>query len=121
MDEKEGMISEKMVDEIVDEIIREVRGKEKAPKEVSGIDRRNLMEIVRLRNRVLALENRMEKTVRVQRTESVESERHAAASSEEAKGDFEKLEERVADLQGQVRGMREVLMGLSDELKDGKG
>jgi len=124
---------EKTIDQLADEIadilidyvnaksdLKTVKGFKKPEKtkkgavKVSGLERRNLMEIAKLKNRMAALENRMEKFIKSFKLSSIEAGRLVSEKAEEARDENEQI---LFDLQGQIEDLRDAMVKLSNAVK----
>jgi len=111
-------IDDKLVDEIVDEILDSTRpAKGISPREIpteETLQRHSLGEVARLKSRISALENRLEKYVNNFKTTAVEVEREI---SERNKNLDEENERQILRLQGQLEDLRSAMIRLSNEVK----
>lgn len=117
---------DQLADEIADVLLEYVNAKsglnarkgikktKKRALKVSGMERRNLMEIAKLKNRMSALENRTEKYIKSFKLSSVEAGRLVSEKAEEAKDENEQM---LFDLQGQIEDLRAAMVKLSNEIK----
>lgn len=108
-------IDDKFIDEIVDEIVdvSSLAGREKITLD-DAIQKRNLSEIVKLKERIAALENRVEKYINSFKLVAVEAER---LTSEKTESLNEENLRQIAHLQGQIEDLRSAMIRLSNEVK----
>jgi len=111
-------VDDELVDEIVDEILnsREQSNGMPAKKMPTGeiLQRHNLGEMVKLKSRVFALENRLEKYINSFKITAVEVEREI---SERNKNLDEDNEQQILSLQGQLANLRTAVIRLSNDVK----
>jgi hypothetical protein len=106
-------IDDKLIDEIVDEIVSTITEREKIPYE-DVIEKRNLSEIVKLKERISALENRVEKYINSFKLVAIETER---LISERIENLTEENLGQIAHLQTQIEDLRHAMIRLSNEVK----
>lgn len=82
--------------------------------EAGGLDKRNLIEIAKLKNRVSSLEHRVEKYIKNLELSAIESGRLTSEKSEEIKDENEQM---LLNLQGQVEELRTAMIRLSNQVK----
>ena len=125
-------LKEKEIDEMADEIVELIlssvaavdskklerikRGGREATKstKTGTMGRKTLMEILRLKNRINALENRMEKYIKNFKIASIEANRLISEKAEEARDENEQM---LFDLQGQIEDLRAAMTRLSNEVR----
>lgn len=79
-----------------------------------GLDKKNLIEIAKLKNRMVAMENRMDKHVKNFRIAAIEAGRLVSEKSEEAREENEQL---LMNLQDQIEDLRIAMIKLSNNVK----
>jgi hypothetical protein len=84
-----------------------------APRE-HGLDKKNLIEIAKLKNRMVAMENRADKYVKNFRIAAIEAGRLVSEKAEEAREENEQL---LMNLQDQIEDLRTVMIKLSSNVK----
>jgi len=114
--EKNLEIDEKLIDEIVNEVVASIRA-EREKERVSieeGVQKRNLDEIVKLNERVAALENKVEEYMNSLKLVASEVERLA---KEKAGALGEEKEQQITNLQLERKDLKDEMMKLSNEVK----
>lgn len=79
-----------------------------------GLDKKNLIEIAKLKNRMVALENRTDKYVKNFRIAAMEAGRLVSEKAEEARDENEQL---LLNLQDQIEDLRTAMIKLSNIVK----
>ena len=79
-----------------------------------GLDKKNLTEIAKLKNRMVALENRTDKYVKNFRIAAIEAGRLVSEKAEEAREENEQL---LMNLQDQIEDLRTAMIKLSSNVK----
>ena len=79
-----------------------------------GLDKKNLIEIAKLKNRIFALDNRMDKHVKNFRIAAMEASRLVSEKTEEVREENEQL---LMNLQDQIEDLRTVMIKLSNNVK----
>jgi len=112
-DENEENIDH-LADDIVGLLVNYVDSK-------SGLEKRNLMEIEKIKSRISALENRVEKYIKDFKLATIESSRALSEKSEESRSENErtllKVQEQVGDLRRLVVSLDERIKKLDDRIK----
>jgi len=125
---KEGKTADQIADEIVELLLSSAASADskrfekfgKIKTKIGGLktnalERRNLMEIVKLKSRINSLENRVEKYIRNFKISATESNRLVSEKTENL---GEGIEERILNLQGQIEKLRTAMIRLSSEVKN---
>ena len=79
-----------------------------------GLDKKNLIEIAKLKNRMVALENRTDKYVKNFRIAAIEAGRLVSEKAEEARKENEQL---LMNLQDHIEDLRTAMIKLSNNVK----
>ena len=117
---REEKTTDQLADEIVEILLDSIasKGNPKNARErvtnLNSLERKDLMEIVKLKNRIAALENRVEKYIRSFQITATESERHLTEKSEEL---TKENQQDIMNLQAQIEDLRTAMVRLGNEVK----
>jgi len=106
---KEGDITEEIADEIVKLVL-----KSKPSTEANAVEKKNLDDIAKLKQRIFSLENRVEKYIKNFKIVATEAERHLTERAEEIS---KENEQTIVNLQAQIEDLRTAMIRLSNEVK----
>lgn len=113
MNKKQIEIDDRLVDEIVGEIIDSMKKGQPAAK-FDGAQMQYINEIARLKARIVNLENRVEKYVGNFKINATESARKISETESSLQ---ENYEHQIIALQGQLENLRTAMIRLSGEVK----
>lgn len=100
--------------DLVEEIANEITETILSSRNYENLQKRNFAEIVKLKNRIKNLEQRLEKHINNYKITATEIERQITERTENSNQEIEK---RIANLIGQIEDLRSAMIRLSNEIK----
>jgi len=108
-------IDSKLIDEIVEEIVSSIKSEKRGETTTEDvIGKRNLAEIIKLKERTTTLENRLEKYISNFKLVATEVERLITEKTEALN---EESQQQIVHLQGQIEDLRISMIKLGSEMK----
>lgn len=117
---KQSVIIEEIAEEVADLIVdsKKLSDVLKTSKEKDVIQKRNLSEVTKMKERIRLLENRVEKYIKSFKIVAVEVERMITERTEEMN---KENEQQIMHLQGQIEDLRTIMIRIGNEVKKIKG